>query len=35
MANTLVTPVSMVIDDETNVVFVLELATGRILELAM
>jgi hypothetical protein len=35
MADTLVTPTSMVVDDDANVVFVLELATGRIMEVAM
>lgn len=35
MSDTLVTPVSMAIDEAANSVFVLELATGRILELEL
>jgi hypothetical protein len=32
---TLVTPVSMAVDDAQDLIFVLELATGRILEIAL
>lgn len=35
VSDTLVTPVSMAVDDGANVVFVLELATGRIIEFAL